>query len=187
MAPQILEREQTKTAPVTRVYDKRYFPRWEVNKRVEYHEEGGAAFRSYTRDLSLDGTSIFVLGHPPARQRVQIRIHLADQENLEAQGRVAWAKLEPTHQVFGIVFENLSNKAQELIMRHAFEIREDPLLIYGLIKNFNSKKMPLFPEVPSSAANDTPSAAARAAGWLNEGSSSKGSSRRWLRNEREKR
>lgn len=183
MTPQILEREQTKTAPVPRIYDKRYFPRWEVNKRVEYHEEGGVAFRSYTRDLSLDGTSIFVLGHPPARQRVQIRIHLADQENLEAQGRVAWTNLEPTHQVFGIVFENLSNNAHELIMRHAFEIREDPLLIYGLIKNFNSKKMPLFPEVPSSSSNGAPSAAASTGG-LNEGASSKGFSRRWLWKER---
>lgn len=135
MAPKLLEKEQNKIAQNTREYDKRYFPRWEVNKRVEYREEGaGTASRSYTKDLSLDGVSIYIFGNPPTQQRLQLRIHLADKDNFEAQGRVAWSKVEPTYKLFGVVFENLIPKAQDLIMRHAFELSEDQLFIYKLSK-----------------------------------------------------
>jgi len=130
MITTLLEREQVRTTQVTRKYDKRYFPRWEVNKRVEYNEEGWIAFRSYTKDLSLAGSSVLVFGNPPARHRVQLRIHLVEKENFEAQGRIAWVRLEPTHALLGIVFENLRRKAQELITRYAFEVRKDHLLIY---------------------------------------------------------
>ncbi len=121
----LLEREQKKISPVAREYDKRYFPRWEVIKRVEYSEGGGAVFRSYTKDLSLEGASIFVFGNFPAQHHVQLKIQLTDKANFEAQGRIAWSKLEPTHKLLGIVFENLSKKAQQSMLFHAFEIRKD--------------------------------------------------------------
>ncbi|GEM_PF-6763591 len=135
MVPMTLEREQKKTAPVTREYDKRYFPRWETNKRVEYHNGGGVAFLSYTKDLSLDGASVFVFGDLPSWHRVQLRIHLAGKDSFDARGRVAWSKPEETHKLLGITFEDLNPKAQELITRHAFEIREDHLLAYRLNNN----------------------------------------------------
>ena len=135
MTTTLLEREQTKEPVVKKQYDKRYFPRWDVNKRVEYIEEGGDVFRSYTKDLTLGGASVIVFGNPPARHYVKLRIHLADKENFEAQGRIAWRKSEPTCILLGIVFENLSQKAQELITGHAFELKEDHLLVYRLIKS----------------------------------------------------
>ncbi len=119
-----LEREQKKISQVTKEYDKRYFPRWEVNKRVEYREEGKTcAFRSYTKDFSLCGASIFVFDNPPLWQRIKLRIYLADKKNFEAHGRVVWSKRESTHKLSGIIFENLSKKAQELIMSHAFALK----------------------------------------------------------------
>jgi hypothetical protein len=148
MAVAKLEREQKKINPATRRRDKRYFPRWEVNKRVEYIEDGGD-FRSYTKDLSLDGTSIFIFGDPPARQSVRLKIHLTEEDNFEARCRVAWSKLGPAQKLFGVVFENLSKKAQELIMRYAFEPQEEELFLYRLIKSVNSKKE-FLPENPSS-------------------------------------
>jgi len=124
----LLGSKQKKTAPVTGGHDKRYFPRWEVNKRVEYFEEGGSVFRSYTRDLSLDGVSIIVFHNPPARYRVKLRVHLADKENFEVQGRVTWVKSEPPCKMVGIAFEHLKKKAQALIMRHAFEISAEDFI-----------------------------------------------------------
>ncbi|GEM_PF-3918843 len=140
------EREEDETAQAAREYDKRYFPRWEANKRVEYHEEQGAAFRAYTKDLSPDGASIFVLGDPPARHHVKLRIHLDDKEHFEARGRLVWSKPGTTHKLFGIAFGDLGQRTQELIMRHAFEPRKDLLL----------------QEIPSSASSATFSAAASA-------------------------
>lgn len=128
MSTILLEREPGLIIPGTREFDKRYFPRWEVNKRVEFESRGGAVLRSYTRDLSLDGASIFVFGDPPEQHRIQLRIYLAEKEGFEARGRVLWVKLEPTHTLFGLAFENLRKKAQELITRHAFEVRKDPRL-----------------------------------------------------------
>jgi len=126
MALKTLEKEQKKTAQETRKSDHRYFPRWEVNKRVKYYrkDRGGDDFMSYTKDLSLEGASIFVVGHPPIRHQVRLEIHLTDKKSFQAQGRVVWSKVETNHELFGIVFENLSQKAQELIMQHAFELRE---------------------------------------------------------------
>lgn len=121
----ILEHGQIKVSLTPGHKDKRYFPRWEVKKRVEYSEGGWIAIRSYTKDLSLDGASIFVFGNPPERRFVQLKIHLADEDVFEARGRVAWAETEPTHKLFGIVFERLSKKAQKSIMRHAFELKAD--------------------------------------------------------------
>jgi len=161
------QREHKRIFPIKREKDKRYFPRWEVTKRVEYIEEGRAAFQSYTRDLCLDGASILVFGDPPERHRVQLRIFLEEEENFETQGRIAWSKREPTHKLFGIIFEDLSNKAQELIMRHAFELREEHLLTYRFINEFNAKRRLFSPEIFSSASGAIPSAAA-SAGWAAE-------------------
>lgn len=125
MPTDLLERKRIRIPVITNGYDKRYFPRWEVNKRVEYIEEGRAAFQSYTKDLTLGGISVIVFGKIPAVNRVQLRIHLAEKENFEASGRIVWSKLEPADQLLGIVFENISRKAQKLIMRHAFVINNE--------------------------------------------------------------
>jgi hypothetical protein len=121
----LLEREQTKTSAIAKGNDSRYFPRWEVNKCFECIEEGIPAFRSYTKDLTLGGTSVIVFDNNPAGNRVKLRIYLSDKEDFEADGRVVWRKLEPTHQLLGIVFESLSRKAQELFLRHAFGLNKN--------------------------------------------------------------
>ncbi len=120
-----LESVEVKRIQVTKVYEKRYFPRWSVNKRVELGEENGVHFRSHTRDLSLDGVSVFVFSNSPVRNRVQLKIHFANQESFDVVGRIVWSKSEPTHILLGIAFENLSKNAQELIMRRAFELTEE--------------------------------------------------------------
>ena len=102
--------------------DKRYFPRWEVNKSVDYSENGEAAIWSYTKDLTLDGTSIIVPGDPPVRHYVQLIIHLSSTDHFKARGRVVWRKSEPTRTLIGIIFINLSPKAHALITRCAFEL-----------------------------------------------------------------
>jgi len=177
MVPMTLEREQKKTVPVTtpvitpvtKGYDKRYFPRWEANKRVEYHNGEGVAFLSYTKDLSLDGTSIFVFGDLPSWDRVQLRVHLAGKDSFEARGRVAWSKPEATYKLLGIAFEGLGPEAQELITRHAFEIREDHLLVYRLNNSlilkgrFSSKRSLRSHQVPPLRPQQVP------AGWQREG------------------
>src|SRR6185503_5486657 len=116
--------------------DKRHFPRWEVNKRVEYGQAERGAFRSYTKDLSLAGASILVFDHLPSlRDHVRIKIHLGQKEYVEARGRIVWTRLEAAHKLFGICFEALSRKAAQLITRHAYDLEEDHLLIKGLAQN----------------------------------------------------
>ncbi len=135
MAHGILDVKQRNIGQREKKYDKRYFPRWEVNKRVEcYGKDRGPLVQSFTKDLSLDGASIIVLGHPRVQHQVQLKIYLSNKENFKTRGRVAWAKSEPTHEVLGIVFEHLSKKAFELMMRHAFELSADVLSADGSIK-----------------------------------------------------
>ena len=116
-----IEEKQPGLAPAPTNYDQRYFPRWEVKKRVDYSENGETALLCYTRDLSLDGVSLVVFGNPPARHDVQLIINLSEKERFKARGRVAWSKSEPTHKLIGITFRNLNPKAHVLITRHAFE------------------------------------------------------------------
>jgi len=120
----LLKKEQMKTAQGA-PSDKRYFPRWEVNRRGEFQEEKGISFLSFTKDLSMEGASIIALGNPGICNPIRIRIHLEDKASFEAQGRIVWSKSEPTHKLFGIVFDKLSKKASQLIMHHAFELGND--------------------------------------------------------------
>lgn len=158
MVHSILEKEQKNSDQLLKEPNKRYFPRWEVNKRVEFSGTGGAAFQSLTKDLSLDGALILVLGNPPPQNRIKLIIHLTNKDNFEVQGRIVWSKTEPTHKLFGVVFENLSKKANKLLMRHAFEPSEDQLLTYGLFNYlvlkgcFSSKRTLRLPGVTSLAA-----------------------------------
>ncbi len=128
MALIVSEKEQKKTAQVTSENKTRNSLRLEVTKRVEYSVEGNVVSRSYTKNLSLAGASIFAFSDLPAGQHIKLRFHLSDEVNFEAQGHVVWRKLAPTHKLFGIVFEDLSRKAQESIIRQAFDLRLDHLL-----------------------------------------------------------
>ena len=122
MSTATMVREQPKLAPSLINYDKRYFPRWKVNKRVEYEKER-MTFRSYTKDLSLDGASIVVFSNTSLSHLVQLKIHLTDKDILEIQGRVIWNKPESAFQLFGITFQKPSEKAQALMLTHAFELK----------------------------------------------------------------
>ena len=116
--------------------EKRHFPRWEVSKRIEYGERERGPLRSYTKDISLTGASIFVVGQlPSARDHVRLKIHLTDDEHVEVQGRIVWTRLEAAHKLFGICFEPLSRKVQQLITRLAFDLGEDHLLMNALTQN----------------------------------------------------
>jgi len=128
MSTILLEHGEIKVSLMPGHKGKRYFPRWEMKKRVEYSEKRWAAVHFYTGDLSLDGSSIFVFRNPPERCLVQLKIHLADKDIFEARGRVAWRETEPTDKLFGMFFEKLNKEARKLIIHHAFEPGTDRLL-----------------------------------------------------------
>lgn len=131
----VMERVLPQTVTPSRRYDERYLPRWEVYRRVDYFEEGKVSFRAYTIDLSLEGAAIFAFGNPSEKCFVQLRIHLTDRASFQILGRVAWSRSEANHKLMGIVFEKLGERERELIMRHAFELRNDPLFVLGATRS----------------------------------------------------
>jgi c-di-GMP-binding flagellar brake protein YcgR len=123
-----MERERREIVQISAA-DKRYWPRWQVNKHVEYMDQGKEKSLSFTRDLSMDGASIVILGIPVVRESIVLRIHLGNKVNVETQARVVWNKIEQARTLLGIHFDRLSEKAQEQITYHAFELNNRPLFV----------------------------------------------------------
>jgi len=122
MSLNTMEREQREIFQISST-DKRYWPRWTVNKHVEYIEKGKTKFLSFAMDLSMDGASVIIFGNPVVRNSITLRIYMENKVNVEARGRVIWNKIKPTHTLFGINFDRLSEEAQKQITYHAFELK----------------------------------------------------------------
>lgn len=138
MSLNVMEREPREMARITPM-DRRYFPRWKVNKYVEYIDQGRRKFLAFTRDLSMDGASIVVLGSCVTQNSMTLRIHLNDKESVEVHGRAVWKKIEQASALLGITFDRLSEKTKEQITYHAFELKNRPSFVSNTVSYRKAK------------------------------------------------
>ncbi|MBI5416181.1 MAG: PilZ domain-containing protein [Candidatus Omnitrophica bacterium] len=111
--------------------DKRYFPRWEVPNRVIYKLRDDPTPRhGHTRDLSCAGSCLFLTEHLPLREKLSLSIHLSPKTSVDVHGTVVWQDISSTPYLTGVAFYETDDKAQDLILRHAFELNHDQVLAH---------------------------------------------------------
>ena len=106
-------------------HDQRYLPRWEVQNQVTYHldDHHTENKKAVTKDLSCAGACIrtvepISLDHP----KVKMTIQLSSQSFISVDGQVRWVKPVGFQNLVGITFNSISDKDQETILKHAFEL-----------------------------------------------------------------
>ncbi len=108
--------------------DQRYFPRWEVDSRVIYKIDNDPMAReTHTKDLNCSGVCIYVQEAIKPQQRLKLTIYLSGRKSVDVQGLVIWNNPLENQALVGICFSNTSQKAQDLILQHAFEIKKEDL------------------------------------------------------------
>lgn len=107
--------------------DQRYLPRWNVNNRIICKLPKADVHECITRDLSCTGASLFTSAKIASKQKVSLTVHLTNLISFEVQGRVLWNKSADNGHLVGVVFEDVSQEIQELILQHAFEVRREDL------------------------------------------------------------
>lgn len=109
--------------------DKRYLPRWEVKNRIYYKLENEDKFQEgLSKDLSCSGACLLTKKSLPKNQKVKLTICLENEQKVEVNGEVLWNKAFEGDNLVGIAFYNTSQKAQELILKHAFELKKTDVI-----------------------------------------------------------
>ena len=109
--------------------DKRYLPRWQVNNRVsctllgERHSHAGVS-----RDLNCMGMSFISETRFLPNQKVKLKIHLSEDTVVKVEGYIVWTRSAGDGFASGILFENLSLEAQDLLLQYAYEIKKDDVV-----------------------------------------------------------
>ena len=102
--------------------DARYFPRWEVASKVTYKHENGDNFHNcVSRDISGVGVCLRTYEKIRANEKLLMTIELADGVTVQTQGRAVWERNDGKDFLVGVRFEEISDKAQDLIFNCAFE------------------------------------------------------------------
>lgn len=109
--------------------DHRYLPRWTVQNRILYKlENDNRTQECSSRDLSCSGACLLTPQSLPKNQNVKLTIFLTPDQKVDVEGKILWNKPYEGENLAGILFHNTSEKAQELILKHAFEIKKEALL-----------------------------------------------------------
>ena len=109
--------------------DKRYLPRWEVNNKVVYRlGNQREAHECTSKDISCTGACLQSEIHLPKNSKVDLTIHLSPKSSINVQGHIVWNKDAEGKFLAGVVFENIPAASQEMILKHAFEIKKEDLV-----------------------------------------------------------
>lgn len=109
--------------------DHRYLPRWEVNSPTLLRFESEAhGQKCVTKDLNCTGAGI-MLSAPLAdtSRRLKLTIYLTDDMPVHLEGSVCWVDPGDRRSI-GVNFEEVDQKTQDLILRHAFELKKEDLV-----------------------------------------------------------
>ncbi len=105
------------------VYEQRFLPRWETQSKAYYSMGNKHGLTTETKDLSMGGMCLQVAPEVHASQNLRLKIYLSNDVNFEAEGTVVWKRTTLDHRCLaGIAFEHLSERSQQLILAHAFEL-----------------------------------------------------------------
>lgn len=109
--------------------DQRYLPRWEISNRVYFYLDHDArTYQGTTKDLSACGTCITTEPILPLRDKIKLTVFLSPHTSFEVDGRIMWSKTVDGEMQLGVLFETATQKIQELILRHAFEIQKNKVV-----------------------------------------------------------
>ena len=123
--------------------DQRYLPRWAVSNRVLYQlENDEKTHESNSRDISCTGACFTTPVNLPLNKKVKMKIYLSDDTSVKVEGQVIWNKsVNGGENLVGVTFYNTSQTVQELILKHAFEIRKEDMIKYWF-QGWNNKQSP---------------------------------------------
>lgn len=106
--------------------DKRYFPRWSVVNRVLYQKQGHQeALTGNTKDLSCSGACIVINEELPLNEKLKLIIYLSGDSCIKVDGKITWITVNNGQKHIGITFNEMSQKDQEVLLEHAYEINRD--------------------------------------------------------------
>ena len=121
--------DQGKPLPQSLPNDKRYLPRWQVNNRVVCTLQGDPrAHEAVSRDLNCMGVSITTNTNFTVKQKAKLKIYLSDDAIVKVDGHVIWTHAAEDHWLLGILFENISREAQDLLLQYAYEIKKSDVV-----------------------------------------------------------
>jgi len=105
--------------------DYRYFPRWDTLNRVLFRiKDTKSTLEAQTKNISCSGTCLDLKSDVSISNVISLKIYLTDETAVSLEGRVVWNRLvEQNHRV-GVMFQNTSDRAQKLILEHAFEYKK---------------------------------------------------------------
>ena len=111
--------------------ERRYFPRWKVDKEVLYHVGTLPAERAArTIDLSCRGACILSPEPLLPTQRVVLSIILNKVKIANVSGHVAWIRHFPKQNEAGISFDDTDEETQNMILEHAFSFQKEDVVNY---------------------------------------------------------
>jgi c-di-GMP-binding flagellar brake protein YcgR len=109
--------------------EKRHLPRWEVNNRVTYLlENEGEAQETRSMNLSCSGLCLTTSEPVSLQRKMRVKIYLSESTIVLAAGRVVWSQSQEGRHMAGISFSEISAKAQEMILEHAFELKKEDVV-----------------------------------------------------------
>ena len=121
--------------------EKRYIPRWEVANRILYQiENEKKTHESSSKDLSCTGACFATPENLPLNKKIKMKIYLSEDIAVKVEGQIVWNKPGSANEnLVGVTFSNTSQEVQELILKHAFEIKKEDMIKYWF-QGWNHKK-----------------------------------------------
>ena len=111
--------------------DQRYLPRWEVKNRVVCRfDNEKKPIECSSKDISCTGACICLKEEVAPKQKVKLTIYLSKDTSVDVQGEIVWHKSAEGQNCAGVMFANIPETAQDLILKHAFEMKKEELIAH---------------------------------------------------------
>ncbi len=108
--------------------DRRYLPRWEVENRIMYRKKDDVFYHeALTKDFNCSGLCLNTKEDIALNQEVTLTLYLAEDVTVHLKGIVSWQKHTEHGYLAGVQFDNISKKAQDLLLEYAFQSRQQEL------------------------------------------------------------
>jgi len=109
-------------------HDRRYLPRWSIKNRILYRKQDDVLYQECTtKDLNCGGVCFHCPEDLTLHQEVSLTIFLTEDVAVHLQGTTTWHQTTERGHLIGIRFHHVSKKANNLLLEHAFESRQQEL------------------------------------------------------------
>lgn len=109
--------------------DKRYIPRWEVTNRILYsYDNDNQCQEGLSKDISCLGACLNTQENIPIDKKIKLKIYLSEKKSFDVEAKIKWKKATSDGYSVGVIFENVPQEIQELILTHAFELKREDVV-----------------------------------------------------------